>query len=75
MVVLVRTLVAENDWSVLRAPAEKALRRLPPNVVPEVLLAFEAEMVSKGKQVRNPTGLLIQKVRSKVWVAPEAASG
>lgn len=67
-------LAAETEWSVLRAPAEKALQRLPPDAVSEVLQHFEAEMRAKGDSVRNPTGLLIQKVRSRVWVAPEAAS-
>ena len=65
---------AETEWSVLRAPAEKALQRLPPDAVAGVLQSFEAEMKAKGEGVRNPTGLLIHKVRSRVWVAPEAAS-
>ena len=43
-------------------------------VVHDVLQSFEDEMQAKGGVVRNPTGLLIQKVRSRVWVAPEAAT-
>lgn len=62
---------AEAVYSVLRAPAEKALANVPLESVEEVLRAFEQEICKEGQHpgsVRNPTGLLIRAVRSRVWV-------
>ena len=60
---------AESDWGVRRAPARKALTSVDPGLMLWAIRKFEAEMTS-GREIRNPTGLLIQTLRSKVWVEP-----
>ena len=60
---------AESDWGVRRAPARKALTSVDPGLMLWAIRQFEAEMTS-GREIRNPTGLLIQTLRSKVWVEP-----
>lgn len=60
---------AETEWGVTRAPAEKALRGAPPASVAYATRSFAADMEA-GKVTRNPTGLLIQALRSQVWVNP-----
>ena len=60
---------AESDWGVRRAPARKALTSVDPGLMLWAIRKFEADMTS-GREIRNPTGLLIQTLRSKVWVEP-----
>jgi hypothetical protein len=65
---------AESEWSILRAPAAKALEKVPPGAVLEVLRLFEEEIAAKKVAPKNPTGLLIRACRSKVWIEPETAA-